>query len=141
MTKILPSFSVLFFLANQILGQAVEADTLPTTKMVWDAVFYNFGKVKEGAVVEHAYRFTNAGTAPLAISFVTAACGCTVPEWPKDTIAPSGTGEIKVRFNTTRKSGQQLKVIRVLANTDPAETMLQLSGDVKMSKRKRRHKG
>ncbi len=141
MTKIILSLSPFIFFSNPFWAQTVVADSLPITKVVWDATFHNFGKVKAGVEIEHAYRFTNAGSAPLLISFVIAACGCTVPEWRKDTIPRGGTGEIKVKFNTAKKTGRQLRTIRVIANTDPSETILQLGGTVKVSKRNKKHKG
>ena len=29
-------------------------------------------------------------------------CGCTVPDWPKEPIAPGATGVIKVKYDTNR---------------------------------------
>jgi hypothetical protein len=55
----------------------------------------------------------------LVINHASASCGCTVPEWPKDPIAPNGTGAIKVLFRSKNKSGMQNKTVSVYANTTP----------------------
>jgi len=57
-------------------------------------------------------------------------CGCTVPEWPEEPIAPGEEGVISVRFDTKNKSGKQGKPITIIANTYPKDTYLQLLGTV-----------
>ncbi|TXK52892.1 DUF1573 domain-containing protein [Pontibacter qinzhouensis] len=91
---------------------------------------HNFGTIKQGEVVNHTFKFTNTGTTPLVIESASATCGCTVPQPPKDPIAPGQSGEIKVQFNSTGKSGQQQPVITVRANTEPNIVQLSLKGTV-----------
>jgi len=125
------------------LTQSVEipqTDSLParpTTTIAYDSAFYDFGTVKQGVVVKRTFHFTNTGADSLVISDVKVTCGCTVPEWPKDPIAPGGKGEIKVEFNTADKEGRQLRILRVVANTEPAETLLQLGGEIKSVRKKK----
>lgn len=95
-----------------------------------DSATYQFGEVKEGAVVEHSFKFKNGGQFPLIINNVTASCGCTIPEWPREPIAPNQESAIKVQFNTKGKPGQQVKTITVYANTQPAYSELRLQGIV-----------
>src|SRR5690606_3822519 len=80
---------------------------------------YDFGKVKEGEIVEKTFAFQNTGKSPLLISNITASCGCTTPEWPKEPIPPGGESTIVVRFNSTGKPGQQSKAVTITANTEP----------------------
>jgi len=91
---------------------------------------HDFGKVKEGAVVEHTFTIKNTGTAPLIIKETRATCGCTVPEKPEQPIAPGATGEIKVKFNTAGKPGAQSKVVTIVANTSPENSEVTLRGFV-----------
>ena len=79
---------------------------------------HNFGQIKDGDIVSHTFRFTNTGQAPLIISKATAACGCTVPQWPKQPIPVGGSGEIKVQFDSSNKPGMQNKVVTITANTE-----------------------
>lgn len=78
---------------------------------------YDFGKVKEGASVEHTYEFKNVGDQPLQIVKVDASCGCTAPDWsPKTPILPGKTGTIKVVFNTQGHPGAALKEVTIKSN-------------------------
>jgi hypothetical protein len=49
----------------------------------------------------------------------------------KKPIAPGGTGEINVEFNSKGKPGQQHKQVTVTANTTPTETFLVIKGNVR----------
>lgn len=96
---------------------------------IWD-----FGTITDGEVVEHTFRFTNTGTKDLVISSASASCGCTIPEWPKEPIAPGEKGEIKVEFNSNGKKDMVTKDITILANTNPVKTILQIKVFVEKKK-------
>jgi len=91
---------------------------------------FDFGTVKEGEIVEHVFKFTNTGTAPLVIQNAVGSCGCTVPEWPKEPVAPNGAGEIKVKFDSRGKVGANNKTVTITANTGSEPTVLTLKGNV-----------
>ena len=134
----------LFAFYGQSLAQQdstlIQADSMPRATVRFDSAFYDFGTVREGAMVKHTFHFQNTGDQPYVIQDVKTSCGCTVPIWPKDTIPPGASGEINVEFNTNGKMGLQLKVIRVIGNSDPPQAMLQMSGEVRPG-RKRKNKG
>lgn len=102
----------------------------PKTNMTFGESTYNFGTVKEGEKVEHVYKFKNTGNDPLIISNAQGSCGCTVPQWPKEPIAPGKSGEIKVVFDSKGKSGKQNKTVTITANTEPATTTINIAGEV-----------
>lgn len=104
-------------------------DKLPMMTLL-DTTTFQFGTIKEGEVVEHSFRFRNDGEFPLIINNVSASCGCTIPEWPRDPIAPKEESSILVRFNSKGKPGPQVKTITVYANTEPAYSELRLQGIV-----------
>ncbi len=92
---------------------------------------HDFGTIKDGEVVNHTFTFTNTGKSPLIIESATSTCGCTVPEVPKEPIAPGAEGSIKVEFNSSGKGGQQaMKTITVKANTQPVETMVNIKANI-----------
>ena len=91
---------------------------------------FNFGEVKEGAIVEHTFEFTNSGNIPLTILNARSSCGCTIPEWSDDPIPPGGKGSITAKFNTEGKLREQSKTVYVTANTYPNETKVVLRGVV-----------
>jgi hypothetical protein len=95
---------------------------------------FDFGKIKQGDSVMHQFAFVNDGKAPLIITDATATCGCTKPEWPKEPIQPGEKGTIKVTFHSAGKSGLQDKMITVTGNTNPAQSMVHLTGEVTASK-------
>lgn len=98
--------------------------------MAFRDTLFDFGKVREGEIIEYAFIFTNPGKGPLLISRARSTCGCTVPEWPEAPVPPGGTGRINVRFDTEGKIGQQLKPITVMANTLPGKHVVHLQGEV-----------
>tara|TARA_R110002020_G_scaffold150825_1_gene327674 strand:+ start:1075 stop:1470 length:396 start_codon:yes stop_codon:yes gene_type:complete len=88
----------------------------------------DFGDITQGDKVEHTFELTNSGSAPLIISNVAATCGCTVPSWPKEPIAPGKTSEIKVSFNSAGKMGKQNSVVRIYSNaSEPIEKVSLIS--------------
>jgi len=106
----------------------VSATNAPVMKFENDT--HDFGKIKEGEKVTYAFKFVNKGKSPLIIKDAVATCGCTKPEWPATPIAPGAPGEIKVTFNSAAKMGLQDKQITITANTNPAQTMVHLIGEV-----------
>ena len=137
------AFVTCFLLSGVLAGQTSPTpatDSIPvqpTATIVYDSAFYDFGTVKQGVMVKRTFRFTNVGKDSLVIAEVKTTCGCTVPEWPKLPVPPGGKGEIKVEFNTADKAGRQLRILRVIANTEPAETILQMGGEIKVVKKKK----
>ena len=105
-------------------------DSVNVAKMEFAETEYNFGEIDEGGVVEHIFKFTNTGKVPLVISNARSTCGCTVPEWPKEPVAPGTSGEIAVKFNTKGKKNSQTKPVTITANTYPNQTKVFLKGFV-----------
>lgn len=100
-----------------------------TTVQLIDTI-YNFGKAKEGEIVEYNYRFKNTGSKPLIVVKATASCGCTVPEKPDQPILPGETGFIKVKFDSKGRVGHADKKIMVISNANPAFPDMLLTGEV-----------
>lgn len=85
--------------------------------MSFDKTTHDFGTIKEGEAQQTVFTFTNTGSAPLIITNATSSCGCTVPDYPKNTpIAPGDSGQLTVNFNGTGMN-KVTKTIRVEANT------------------------
>jgi Protein of unknown function (DUF1573) len=90
----------------------------------------DFGTIPQGESAKATYKVKNVGDKPLIITKAKGSCGCTVPEWPKDAIAPGGIAEIRVVFNSKGKKGKQNKRITITANTDPADSFMTITGTV-----------
>ena len=85
-----------------------------------------FGDIKQGQVVTATFKFKNTGKSPVIISNVQTTCGCTVPTWTKDPIAPGKTAEINATFNSAGKMGQQNKVITVMSNAKNPQSQVSI---------------
>jgi outer membrane biosynthesis protein TonB len=106
------------------------SDPSTATTMVFEKEMHDFGSVKDGDKVSHVFKFKNTGDKPLIISDAKGSCGCTVPSYPKEPIAPGKSGEIKVEFNSAGKKGSETKYVTLNANTIPAETRLTVKANV-----------
>ncbi len=111
---------------------SIDSSYLPIIK--FDEPVFDFGKIKEGEVIEQKYTFRNIGTAPLVILNATSTCGCTIPEIPKERIAPGQTGFVRVKFNSKNKEGAQNKEVTIFANTVPNHTRINIKGVVEKNK-------
>ena len=111
---------------TEITTENVES----TTSIAYAEEMFDFGSITEGEKVTHVFNFTNTGDADLVIVSAKGSCGCTVPEWPKEPIAPGAEGKISVVFNSEGKKGMQNKRVSIVANTEPATTAITLKGEV-----------
>lgn len=107
-----------------------KMDTVNVAKMVFEDRRYDFGRVTEGDVVVHVFKFRNTGKVPLVIADARSTCGCTVPKWPEAPVEPGEAGEILVRFDTKGKQNKQYKPVTITANTYPMETEVMVRGNV-----------
>lgn len=91
---------------------------------------HNYGTVKYGSDGSYVFTFTNTGNAPLTISKCESSCGCTIPSWPKEPIAPGAKGEIKVVYDT-KKSGAINKEVYIFSNAvNESKVSLRIKGNV-----------
>ncbi|RNC89485.1 MAG: DUF1573 domain-containing protein [Allomuricauda sp.] len=105
-----------------------EQKNLPV--MTFDRSEHDFGAIEMGTPQETTFKFTNTGNAPLIITDARSSCGCTVPEYPKNTpIAPGETGELLVKFNGSGQN-QVTKTVTVTANTEKGSELLRIKAFV-----------
>lgn len=100
-----------------------------------DGDMHDFGTLPEGPEAEYVFKFRNTGKKALIINSAHASCGCTIPSWPKEPIAPGKYGELKVTFHTTGKGGQAFdKIVYINSNaaTEKREYELHIKGKVEM---------
>jgi hypothetical protein len=120
-------FSLLFFYS---VAFSQNGQLAPKT-VVQDADF-NFGEVAEGTRVEHIFKVSNSGTAPLELQRIQPACGCTAAIVDPKIVAPGAEGQVKATLDTTGFHGAKEKTIRVFTN-DPVNSsfLLTLRGTIK----------
>ncbi len=120
--------------SNSTSIQANVADSTSQAnlgKISFEETAYDFGTVKEGEIVEHVFKFTNTGSAPVILTQVAASCGCTTPDYTKEPILPGKEGEIKVSFDSKGQVGNQQKIVTISSNAENNVTTVQIKGTVK----------
>jgi hypothetical protein len=128
------AISLFLFLVFQTVAlwaqQSSDADSASFAQISFETTVHNFGDVNQNEKVEQIFKFKNTGTAPLILQNVLTTCGCTVPEWPKEPVAPGAEGELKVIFDSTAKIGRQNKVITIRSNSKEGDFRLRISAMV-----------
>jgi len=107
-----------------------DANAEGTPKMAFEEEMHDFGTINEGDVVEHTFKFTNTGDAPLVITNAKGSCGCTVPTWTKEPVPAGEQGEMTVKFNSRNKPNNQMKTVRITTNTESGQEMIKIKAFV-----------
>jgi len=106
-----------------------DADSGKFPKISFEETQFDFGTIDQGTHVEHVFKFKNTGDAPLMIVNAKSSCGCTVPEWTKDAIAPGQVGSLLVKFDGSGQN-QVSKTITLTTNTEAGTEMLTIKAFV-----------
>lgn len=120
---------------KEAAASAVEASSAKAVSnapvMTFNKTIHDFGTIQEGERVETLFTFTNTGKSDLVIVDARGSCGCTVPEYPKNTpIAPGATGQIRVSFDSSNKPNLQQKTVTISANTDSGRETIRIKAMV-----------
>jgi hypothetical protein len=119
--------AVFAFAAGSISAQT-PIDKGP--KINFSKEVHDYGNIKYDGDPNCSFEFTNTGNEPLIISNAKGSCGCTVPEWPKEPIAPGAKGVIKVKYDTKR-SGPINKSVTISSNAvNEPEKVVRIKGEV-----------
>jgi hypothetical protein len=108
----------------------IQVNTGPTTTVQFDKPAHDFGKIMQDSKNTYKFKFKNTGSNPLIIENATGSCGCTVPEYPKEPIAPGASAFITVEYSPGKQQGANTKTVTITANTEPKETLLTISANV-----------
>lgn len=80
----------------------------------------DMGKIPMNSVTEETGNIQivihNEGSKPLILQQVTACCGTTVKEWPKQPILPGSSGTVKVYFRVESRPYRISRTITVTSN-------------------------
>lgn len=126
--EVKPSLSSKLVMNDKTAGNSDSKTGSP--EFSFEKELHDFGQLVDGERVSYSFKFTNSGDAPLIISSAKGSCGCTVPNWPKDPIAPGETGTIDVTFNSSGRSGKQNKAVTLMANTNPSRKVINITSQV-----------
>lgn len=117
---------------SQAIAQEEAVDQVVSGAAITvDKAVHDYGTIENGANGVCVFTITNSGNAPLIISSCKGSCGCTVPTWPKEPIAPGATAEISVKYDTKR-TGPINKTVTINSNAVNAERkVVRIKGEVK----------
>lgn len=115
-----------------VLGAAfgVQAQEVAGPEVKFEKEVHDFGKMEQHGDASTEFVFTNTGTEPLIISNARGSCGCTVPEWPREPIAPGASAAIKVKYDSKRV-GPINKSVTITSNASNAPTkVIRIKGEI-----------
>jgi len=115
---------------TDVVNHDVQNESADKPEITFEETKFDFGTIKEGTKVTHAFKFKNTGKSDLIIGDAKGNCGCTVPKYPTQPIEPGETGVIDVEFNSAGKHGIQNKTVTLVTNSIPSTKILTISGEV-----------
>lgn len=84
------------------------------TAIHFNTTFFDFDSLTEGENVTAKFKFVNKGLAPIYISSHASSCGCCYPTYSKEAVQPGKTAEVLVHFNSSGKSGLNVKSVTIV---------------------------
>ena len=118
-------FTLLFLLIGfiNVNAQNATGDALEVKELEHD-----FGSIPQGKPVYYVFQIINKSGSPLKLDNVQATCGCTTPEWNRETIAAGDSDKIKVGYNAAAE-GPFEKFITVTYNGNSTK-QIKIKGNV-----------
>ncbi len=99
--------------------------------MVFVSETIDYGTIAANSDGKREFVFTNNGNKPLIITNATGSCGCTVPSYSKEPIAPGAKGVIGVKYDTSRAGQPFTKIVTITSNaTGTPSKVLTIKGNV-----------
>ncbi|MFM2388196.1 MAG: hypothetical protein RL660_2953 [Bacteroidota bacterium] len=95
---------------------------------ILDRLEHDFGTIVQGEVGKTTFYIQNVGKTKAKLNNVQASCGCTVPDYRKDSFATGIVEPINVQFNSSGKSGPFAKSITIM--TDYGTKVLTIKGNI-----------
>ena len=109
---------------------AVSTPKVNGAGMVFVTETIDYGTVAYNSDGRREFIFTNNGNKPLIITNVQSTCGCTVPTYPKEPIAPGAKGVIGVKYDTSRAGQAFTKTVTLTTNAVEPSRTLTIKGNV-----------
>ena len=113
----------------EVIGDAVIQDDKTNSTIDFVSKVVDYGIIEHNSDGARKFVFTNNGTDALLIKNAKGSCGCTVPTWPREAIAPGTTAEIGVKYATNRV-GKFTKTITLTTNASKKPVILTVKGEV-----------
>lgn len=115
MQRTILTFAAVLMSAFMLQAQKGGKEVNGGPKIAFDKEVHDYGTIEQGADGTSNFKITNDGSEPLVINNCKGSCGCTVPECPKEPIAPGKSAKVKVEYDTKRV-GPINKSVRISSN-------------------------
>lgn len=110
-------------------AKKMDAPKVEGAGMVVENETIDYGTIQHNADGKREFVLVNNGNKPLVIANCQGSCGCTVPTWPKEPIAPGAKAVIGVKYATDRV-GAFTKTVTVTSNASETPKVLTIKGNV-----------
>ena len=122
-------FTTIFALVGLFQTPENTAQTNPQpVEIEWKKTTHDFGEIVQGSKSKYTFTFVNKGTTPVVITSATASCGCTVPSYSKEPVAPNQQGTVTAIFDSAGKMGNFVKTITIVTNV--GSSYLNIKGNI-----------
>jgi len=91
---------ITFLFIKAMIPNAQPAVKDTSLVIKFEKLVHDYGTIAKGSDGTCEFIFANLGQTPLIVNYVSASCGCTVPDWTREPVQPGKTGTIKVKYNT-----------------------------------------
>jgi hypothetical protein len=130
MKKLILSFALIVGALMTTSAQDATISNPNAAKIEFEKTLHDFGTIDKGGNGVYEFTFTNNGKEPLFVQNAKGSCGCTVPSWPKEPIAPGASNVIKVKYDTNR-IGPFSKSVTITTNSEKKSQVIRIKGTVK----------
>jgi hypothetical protein len=129
---VIHAMMIMTLLAGIVYGcnKPPEAKAKAQGQEIWfGELIHDYGEIARDSDGTWSFVFKNLGKEAIVINRVRSTCGCTIPAWPKEPVAPGTSGEITVKYNTAQ-TGSFLKSVFVYSSASNSPVKLQVKGRV-----------
>jgi hypothetical protein len=98
-------------------------------EMFFTETVHDYGEIPEKSEGVWTFSYKNLGKEAIVINRVRSTCGCTIPKWTREPVAPGDTGTVSVKYNTATK-GTFMKSLYVYSSAANSPVKLQIKGKV-----------
>jgi len=113
----------------------VEEAKITGPKIQFEKTVHDFGKIREGRIVDYTFKYKNVGSSVLEINHVRTSCGCTAAVINGKSLQPNEEGTLKVEFDSSNRQGVVTRTITLSSNdhTEP-QTILTIVSFIEKAK-------
>ena len=129
MPAVVPASAIVTPAPAAAMSVTTESPKIGGPVMTFEKTEIDYGTIAQGADPLRRFKFKNTGTEPLIIKDARGSCGCTVPSYKKEPIAPGESSEIEVRYDTQR-IGDISKSVTITTNEGDQARVLMIRGKV-----------